>query len=124
MSSDLRRHHQLKSDQFQSMLIGSHTHPTPASNGISSGTSTASVPEGSATMDAQALLVASVSIDGPHGRLLGTTVEGQGHADAEAGYACSGGAKGLADAAGIAIKDTVRKIGEAVSNSERVRASS
>ena len=54
----------------------------------------------------------------------GTTVEGQGHADAEAGFACSGGANGPADAAGIAIKDTVRKIGEAVSNSERVRASS
>ncbi len=75
----------------------------------------------SANMATQVTMVASVSVDGQHGRVLGTTVEGQGMGNAEAGGACEGGAKAIAEAAGQAMKDAMRKIGEAVSNSERVR---
>lgn len=76
----------------------------------------------SANMAAQATVIASVSIDSAkHGRILGTTVEGQGTADAESGMACGGGAKALSAAAGMGMKDSMRKMGEAISNSERVR---
>jgi hypothetical protein len=74
-----------------------------------------------ANMATQATMVASVSVDGKSGRIFGTTVEGQGLGNAEAGGACEGGAKALAEAAGQAMKDTMRKMGEAISNSERVR---
>ena len=76
----------------------------------------------SASMDATVVIIASVSVDGRSGRLLGSSVEGQGRANAEAGFACSGGAKSLEDAAGQSMTDTLRKIGESISNSERVRA--
>jgi hypothetical protein len=75
----------------------------------------------SATMEAQATIVASLTVDGPKGRLLGTTVEGQGFATSESGAACSGGAKALSDAVGQGMGDTMRKLGEAVTNSERMR---
>lgn len=76
----------------------------------------------SANMRTQVLIVASVYVDGPNGRVFGTTVEGQGVADAEAGMMCEGGAKSLTDAASIAIRDSVRKIAEATGNSDRVRS--
>ncbi|WP_290547042.1 hypothetical protein [Aestuariivirga sp.] len=77
----------------------------------------------SANMSASATLVASVTVDSVKaGRVLGATVEGQGSADQEAGMACEGGAKSLASAAGVALKDSMRKIGEAISNSERMRS--
>lgn len=75
-----------------------------------------------ANMATQVTMVASVSVDGKKGRLFGTTVEGQGLGNAEAGGACEGGAKAIAQAAGQAMKDAMRKIGEAISNSERVRS--
>lgn len=72
-------------------------------------------------MVTQATMVANVSVDGGNGRIFGTTVEGQGMGNAEAGGACEGGTKALAEAAGQAMQDTMRKMGEAISNSERVR---
>ena len=74
-----------------------------------------------ASMDTKATVIASVTVDGPNGRLFGQTVEGQGFATGDAGFACEGGAKALAQAAAQGMGDTMRKIGEAVSNSERVR---
>lgn len=77
----------------------------------------------SQNMAASAALVASVSVDSAKGgRILGTTVEGYGNADKGAGLACEGGAESLAEAAGVALKDVMRKIGEAITNSERMRA--
>jgi hypothetical protein len=76
----------------------------------------------SANMKTQVVVVASVYADGPKGRVFGTTVEGQGIADAEAGMMCEGGAKSLTDAASTAIRDSVRKIAEALGNSDRVRS--
>ncbi len=75
----------------------------------------------SASMTARVEIVASVTVDGPPGRLLGTTVEGDGQAEGEAGLACEGGSKAFAAATELALRDITRKIGEAISNSERVR---
>lgn len=76
----------------------------------------------SANMRTQVMLVASVYVDGPNGRIFGTTVEGQGVSDQEAGLACEGGAKSLSESAATATRDTVRKIAEGLGNSDRVRA--
>lgn len=75
-----------------------------------------------ANMKTQVLIVASTFVDGANGRVFGTTVEGQGIADAEAGMMCEGGGKSLTDASAIAMKDNIRKVAEALGNSERVRA--
>jgi hypothetical protein len=75
-----------------------------------------------ANMKTQVIIVASTFVDGAGGRVFGTTVEGQGIADAEAGIMCEGGAKSLVDASTIAMKDNIRKVAEALGNSERVRS--
>jgi hypothetical protein len=75
----------------------------------------------SAKMDGQVSIVASITVDGSAGRIFGQTFEGQGRSGAEAGFACSGGAKGLADAAAKAMSDVSRKIGEGLTNSDRIR---
>lgn len=76
----------------------------------------------SANMRTQVMIVASAYVDGPNGRIFGSTLEGQGVSDGEAGLACSGGAKSLTDSAATATRDLVRKIAEALGNSDRVRA--
>jgi hypothetical protein len=75
-----------------------------------------------AAMDTQATVIASVTVDGLSGRVFGQTVEGQGFSNGDAGMACEGGAKALAEATGQGMGDVMRKIGEAVSNSDRIRA--
>ena len=67
-------------------------------------------------------LIASVSVDGRDGRLYGDSIEGHSFSNAEAGLACEGGAKSLAASVGTAIRDCMRKMGEGLSNSERIRA--
>jgi hypothetical protein len=74
-----------------------------------------------ATATTQIGIVASVFVDGKAGRLLGTTIEATGQADAEGGFACEGGAEAFAQSSEMALKDVARKIGEAISNSDRVR---
>ena len=66
-------------------------------------------------------IVATVTVDGAGGRLFGTTVEGIGRGDAPVGIMCSGGGISLQESTEKAIKDVVRKIGEGVANSDRVR---
>lgn len=74
-----------------------------------------------ANMKTEVVIVSSVYVDGPSGRMFGTTVEGQGIADSDAGFMCDGGAKSLVAASSISMRDTVRKLGEATGNSERLR---
>jgi len=74
-------------------------------------------------MEGQVSIIASVAVDGTQGRLFGQTFEGQARGNASGGFACEGGAKGLASAAGTAMGDVSRKIGEAISNAERIRLS-
>jgi hypothetical protein len=78
----------------------------------------------SAGMEGEASIVASVTVDGTRGRLLGTTVEGSGRSDAEAGFACEGGGKALGEAVSQGLGDAMRRLGEAIGNSERIRNSS
>jgi hypothetical protein len=74
------------------------------------------------SMKTQVSIVASVYVDGPSGRAFDMTVEGQSTADAESGDMCIGGTKSVTDAGAAAIRDTVRKLAEALASSEKVRA--
>jgi hypothetical protein len=75
----------------------------------------------SATAEADIDLTAALSVDGPDGRLLGTTAEGEGHAQGGAGVYCGGGAQVMADAAEKATKKLLGEMGERLSNSPRLR---
>lgn len=75
----------------------------------------------SAGIDTQVEIVASVTVDGFNGRLLGSTVSGNGNAQSDAGVFCEGGAKSLTQSAEDAMKQTLGRLGEALTNSERVR---
>ncbi len=68
--------------------------------------------------------VASITVDGRNGRLLGSTVSGRGTAQSDAGAFCEGGSKSLAQSAGDAVRQTLTRLGEAMVNSERVRKGS
>ncbi|TWG53549.1 hypothetical protein [Aminobacter sp. J44] len=75
-----------------------------------------------AGMETDVELVASITVDGRHGRLLGSTVAGDGNAQGDAGGFCEGGAAALVQAAEGALKESVGRLGEALTNSERVRS--
>lgn len=77
-----------------------------------------------AGMETEVELAASITVDGRSGRLLGSTVGGDGNAQGDAGGFCEGGAKAMTDAAEKAMKQVVGRLGEALTNSERVRKGS
>ncbi|SFU22517.1 hypothetical protein [Mesorhizobium sp. YR577] len=77
-----------------------------------------------AGMETEVELVASITVDGRSGRLLGSTVSGNGNAQGDAGGFCEGGAKALVESAEKAMKQSVGRLGEALTNSERVRKGS
>jgi hypothetical protein len=72
-------------------------------------------------IEAEVELAASITVDGREGRLLGLTASGDGNAQGPAGGFCEGGAGALAQAAEAAMKENVLRLGEALTNSERVR---
>lgn len=74
-----------------------------------------------AGMETEVEIAASITVDGQSGRLLGTTVSGDGNGQSDAGLACEGGAKSLTQSAEQAMKETLGRLGEALSNSDRVR---
>ncbi|WP_313192331.1 hypothetical protein [Shinella zoogloeoides] len=76
----------------------------------------------SAGMETDVEIAASVTVDGQNGRLLGTTVSGDGNAQSDAGLVCEGGAKSLTQSAEAAMKETLGRLGEALTNSERIRS--
>lgn len=76
----------------------------------------------SANMATEVRITAAVTVDGGGGRLYGSTFEGLGKGDAGSGFACEGGAASMRDSAEKALKEVVRKIGEGIANSERVRS--
>jgi hypothetical protein len=71
---------------------------------------------------AEITLSASVTVDGKSGRLFGKTIEASGRADGPIGFMCAGGELVVRNAAETAQKNLLRKIGEEVGNSDRVRA--
>lgn len=73
-------------------------------------------------METEVRITAAVTVDAGSGRMLGTTVEGFGRGDAGAGFACEGGANSVRISAEKAMKEVLRKVGEGISNSERVRS--
>lgn len=75
----------------------------------------------SASIETEVEIAASITVDGLGGRLLGTTVSGDGKAQGDAGFACQGGAKSLTNSAEEAMKEVLGRLGEALTNSERVR---
>ena len=75
-----------------------------------------------AHLEGTAVVIATITVNGRQGRLLGQTVEGSGFATAEAGMACEGGGKALGEAVSVAMGDAMRELAEALANSERVRA--
>lgn len=75
----------------------------------------------SAKMEADAEIVANYRVDGPTGRLLGGSVEGDDEFEADAGAACEGGGDAVGGAVEAAMKDLTRQLGERLSNSTRLR---
>lgn len=75
----------------------------------------------SSTMRTRVELATAVIVDGRRGRLLGKTVDGDAEADGQAGFACEGGSKSLADAAGEAMRENVRALAETLGNAPNLR---
>ena len=75
----------------------------------------------SATIETDVEIVSSIIVDGRNGRLLGATVSGTGRSEASAGGMCSGGATALGEAATQSMRQALTRVGEELSNSERVR---
>lgn len=75
----------------------------------------------SATMIADTKLTASVVVYGADGRLMGTTVEGDGRYRAQTALACGGGATAIGKAIEDAMKETLGRLGESLSDSHRLR---
>jgi hypothetical protein len=73
------------------------------------------------TMSARVTITAGISVDSGAGRLLGQSVEGNAESEAGVGLMCSGGADAMAQAAEEALKKTMQRLGEALTNSGRVR---
>jgi hypothetical protein len=78
----------------------------------------------SASSEGNVELTANLSVDGSNGRILGTTAEGSGTAQGDAGLMCGGGANAIAMAAEKATKQLLGQLGERLSNSPRMRAAS
>lgn len=75
----------------------------------------------SSDVDAEVELVASITVDGRSGRLLGTTVSEDGDAEAPLGGLCGGGAPALGEAASNAIEALLERVAERLANAPRVR---
>jgi len=76
---------------------------------------------GSATADANVDMAATISVDGRNGRLFGTTVEGSGNAQSDAGVMCGGAATALGEATQTAMNKLIGEMGDRLSNSTRLR---
>jgi hypothetical protein len=75
----------------------------------------------SAAATSQVELSANMTVDSSGGRVLGTTAQGSGNAQSDAGALCGGGANAVADAAQKAMKQLLGQLGERLSNSPRLR---
>ena len=74
-----------------------------------------------AEMEADSEIAASISADTSEGRALGSSVEGSDDARLDAGIACDGGAGAVGRATELAIKKTMDRLGERLTNSVRLR---
>lgn len=74
-----------------------------------------------ATMEADAEIVANYSVDGANGRVVGGSVEGDEDYTTDSGAACEGGAQAIGGAVEEAMKDLSKQLGERLSNAPRLR---
>ena len=72
-------------------------------------------------MKAEVEMSASVVAISPEGRLFGRSLNAEGEGQADAGVACGGGGKATQEATEQTIEDLLQEIGEAVTNSPRIR---
>lgn len=75
-------------------------------------------------MEADVEIAARMKVDGFKGRQLGTTVEGDGDALVGAGAACEGGAEAIGLATSDAIRETMERLGERITNARTLREDS
>lgn len=75
----------------------------------------------SSTADASSEISASLTVDTPNGRVLGTSASGDARESGEAGSACGGGANALGQATEKALTELFGQIGERFTNSPRLR---
>ena len=75
----------------------------------------------SSEIEADVDLAANMTVDSMNGRLLGTTVSGDGDAITGAGSACDGGAEAMSLATSDALEELMQRLGERLTNSPRVR---
>ncbi len=78
----------------------------------------------SAEMEADAEVTVGLTVDGPSGRMLGTSIEGDEDVKAPAGMACEGGATAIGKAVEEAMKEALERLGERLSNAPRLRSAS
>ena len=71
-------------------------------------------------MEAEVEMTASLVVDGPDGRLLGSRASANGEERSNAGSACSGGADAISIAASDATEDLMNSLGERLSNAPRL----
>ena len=74
-----------------------------------------------ANISATVQMSASLTVDGPDGRLVGKTVEGLAEREADAGAFCAGGAESVEDAATQAARKLMVQLGETLANSDKLR---
>ncbi len=76
----------------------------------------------SSEIEADVEIAASVEAINYEGKLLGSTIEGDGDAIAGAGMACEGGTKAIGEAMSEAMRETMERLGERLTNARKMRA--
>ena len=74
-----------------------------------------------AELDSEAEIVVKAFVDGPEGRVFGTTVEGDDDDKREAGAFCSNGSEAIGNSIESAMKEVLRNLAEKLANSPRLR---
>ncbi|MGH6950366.1 MAG: hypothetical protein ACREH4_05815 [Vitreimonas sp.] len=75
----------------------------------------------SSTGEGSVDLAASIAVNTPAGRVLGTSAGGDSTQQAPAGSACEGGAEAIGRATEMAMREVLGQLGERMSNSTRLR---
>lgn len=75
----------------------------------------------SSKVDGEAEYVARILVDGPYGRVLGTTVEATEDYHGGAGFYCDGGSAAISQASSAALKELMERLGDRLVNAPRVR---
>lgn len=72
-------------------------------------------------IEGDAEITARIQVAGHDGNLLGATVEGEDDYRAEGGAFCEGDSKAIGKAVELAVKKTMERLGERLTNSTRIR---